>query len=130
GQLTPRSQTSAQNGATRATASSDAGSSRRNAKSAEVGTLQVGSDGAVSRSVSRTYAPRSAGRQWAPVSSSIVIGASWGTSGASGTTTFWRRVGAIGTWTSARAAVRPMNGPVARTTIGAATAPSCISTAT
>ncbi len=34
-----------------------------------------------------------AGRQWAAVSSSIVIGASGGTAGSSGTTSFWRRVG-------------------------------------
>src|SRR5205809_990585 len=80
------------------------------------GTLQAGSVGGVPRSVSRTYAPPRAGRQCAPVASSIVIGASCGTSGTSGSTTFWRRVGAIGTSTPARAAVRPRKGPVARTT--------------
>ena len=44
-QLTPRSQTSAQNGATWATLSGDAGSRSRKAKSADVGTLQAGSVG-------------------------------------------------------------------------------------
>ncbi len=58
----------------------------------------------------------SAGRQWAPVSSSIVIGAVGGTAGRSGTTTLCLTTVSSGSSTPAMLATTPEKGPAATTT--------------
>jgi hypothetical protein len=65
--------------------------------------------------VKSSHAPRSAGRQWAPQSSSIVIGAPAGTSGTSGITSLCRRSVSMGRSMPAQAATPPESGPQAIT---------------
>ena len=74
-------------------------------------------------SVKSSHAPRSAGRQWAPVSSSIVIGAPAGTWGTSGMTSLCRRTVSIGSRTPPHSATPPDSGPQAITTRSAAIGP-------
>src|SRR5437588_9126663 len=119
----PRSHTVLQKGEIRATACGLAGSSSWNANAGSVGTLSTGGDGGVEGSVKSRNAPPNAGRQCAPVSSSIVIGAPCGTSGTSGNTTFWRRTVSIGSSTPTRRATSPEKGPAATTTDRVATVP-------
>src|SRR5689334_8498307 len=77
----PRSQIVRQNGVTRATDVGLDGSSTANGNAGSGVTGSAGGVGGVRGSVNRIEAPPNAGRQCAPVSSSIVIGASVGTLG-------------------------------------------------
>ena len=67
--------------------------------------------------------PGNAGRQWAPVSSSMTIGARRGTSGTSGITTLCRITASMGRCTPAVAETSPEKGPAAITTRSAETVP-------
>ncbi len=121
-------QTARQKGATRAAATGLAGSRSGRAKAGSTGTTSAGGVGGVSGSVCSRNAPPSAGRQWVPVSSSIVIGAPGGTGGRSGRIAFCRRTVVIGSATPAAAASRPERGPAAITAASVAIGPAVVST--
>src|SRR5207247_2194941 len=88
-------QTSSQRGGIRASAWSLRGSSSPKANADEVGTSSSGGS-AGNGAVQSAWAPPPAGRQCAPVSNSIVMGAPAGTCGTSGTINLCRRTVASG----------------------------------